>query len=64
MISFFSEAVPCGVIGSFMLDKLSVAQEESDLFEFKHHYISSSIESDLLCTIFEAIRERRSLILT
>ena len=65
MISFFSEAVPCGVIGSFMLDKLgSAAQEESDIFEFKHHYISSSIESDLLCTVFEAIRERLSLILT
>lgn len=65
LISFFSEAAPCGVIGSFMLDKLgSAAQEESDIFEFKHHYISSSIESDLLCTIFEAIRERRSLILT
>ncbi len=65
MLSFFSEAAPCGVIGSFMLDKLGSAEQEgSDLFEFKHHYISSSIESDLLCTVFEAIRERRSLILT
>ncbi|MBP5157659.1 MAG: WYL domain-containing protein [Treponema sp.] len=64
MLSFFSETAPCGVIGSFMLDKLSVAEQtESDLFEFKHHYISPSIESDLLCTIFTAIRERRSLTL-
>ena len=64
LLSFFSEAAPCGVVGSFLLDKLAKdRQDASDVFEFKHHYITASIESDIMCTVFGAIREKRSLVL-
>ena len=61
-LSFFSEIAPCGVTGSFLFDKLPVdVQKESEVFQFKHHYITSSIESDFLEQVFEAIREHRYL---
>lgn len=54
-LNFFSEVVPCGVIGSFLLDK---QERSSDNFSFKHHYITSAIDSDVLATIFKAMREK------
>ncbi|MBR5965111.1 MAG: WYL domain-containing protein [Treponema sp.] len=61
-LSFFSEISPCGVTGSFLYDKLPKnAQKESEVFQFKHHYITSSIESDFVEQVFEAIREHRYL---
>lgn len=60
--AFFSEISPCGVIGSFLYDKLSCEkQKASEIFQFKHHYITSSIESDFLEQVFQAIREHRYL---
>ena len=61
-INFFSETAPCGVAGSFLFDKLNrKAQAESEVFQYKHHYITSSIESDFVEQVFEAIREHRYL---
>lgn len=61
-LSFFSEIAPCGVTGSFLFDKLSSdLQRESEVFQFKHHYITSSIESDFVVQVFQAIREHRYL---
>lgn len=61
-VSFFSEIAPCGVTGSFLYDKLSDdVQKKSEVFQFKHHYITSSIESDFAEQIFDAIREHRFL---
>ena len=61
-LSFFSEIAPCGVTGSFLFDKLpGDVQKESEVFQFKHHYITSSIESDFVEQVFEAIREHRYL---
>ncbi len=54
-LNFFSEVAPCGVIGSFLLDK---QERSSDNFSFKHHYITSAIDSDVLATIFKAMREK------
>lgn len=63
-IAFFSEVSPCGVVGSFLYDKLSVeAQKQSEFFQFKHHYITSSIESDFVEKTLQAIREHRYLII-
>ena len=60
--AFFSEIAPCGVVGSFLFDKLPVdVQKQREVFQFKHHYITSSIESDFLEQVFEAIREHRYL---
>lgn len=61
-LSFFSEIAPCGVAGSFLLDKFPAdEQAESEIFQFKHHYITSSIESDFVEQVFDAIREHRFL---
>ena len=61
-LSFFSEIAPCGVTGSFLYDKLpNDVQKNSEVFQFKHHYITSSIESDFVELVFEAIREHRFL---
>ncbi|MDY5416292.1 helix-turn-helix transcriptional regulator [Anaerotignum sp.] len=60
VLDFFSEIAPCGVIGSFLLDQ---TQEQESHFAFKHHYITGAVDSEILCTIFMAIRERRSVML-
>lgn len=56
VIDFFSEAAPCGVVGSFLQDKQNLHRS---LFSFKHHYITQAMDSDVLAALFEAIREER-----
>ena len=58
MLQFFSEVLPCGVVGSFLLDKQT---ESRHIFNFKHHYILSALDSDVLCDIFIAMREHREI---
>ncbi|MBR5428421.1 MAG: WYL domain-containing protein [Clostridia bacterium] len=58
-LAFFSEAAPCGVIGSFLEDK---TDERPEHFLFKHHYITQTADSEILCRVFEAISDRRELI--
>ncbi len=56
VIDFFSEAAPCGVIGSFLADK---KQKNESPFSFKHHYITQAMDSDVLAELFDAIGEKR-----
>lgn len=56
IIDFFSEVAPCGVIGSFLQDK---QQEQPELFSFKHHYITSAMDSEVTAALFDAIRSHR-----
>lgn len=74
ILDFFSEAAPCGVIGSFLLDREKLQEEKSEQkdlcqgqkckekFAFKHHYITSAIDSEILCQLFQAIHEKRSIV--
>ena len=55
LLCFYSEVSPCGVVGSFLLDK---QDDKRDNFTFKHHYITSAIDSSVLATIFVAIRKK------
>lgn len=55
-LDFFSEVAPCGVIGSFLLDKIGAHQEH---FAFKHHYITGTLDSEVLYALFEAIHNKR-----
>lgn len=57
-LTFFSEIYPCGVIGSYLLDKV---EEEKDCIRFKHHYLTSAIDSEILTEIFLAISERKTI---
>lgn len=58
VLDFFSEIAPCGVIGSFLRDK---TKDRADHFAFKHHYITGAMDSEVLCTILEAIHEKRTI---
>ncbi len=60
-IEFFAEAGLCGVIGSYMLDK---TENKNEYFSFKHHYITHALESEVLCALFEAVREKKWVNLT
>lgn len=55
ILNFYSEVAPCGVIGSFLLDKQN---KRNDSFSFKHHYITSAMDSNVLATLFKAMREK------
>lgn len=55
VLNFYSEVAPCGVIGSFLLDK---QDDNRDGFSFKHHYITSAMDSSVLAMLFKAIREK------
>ena len=55
-LDFFSEIAPIGVVGSFILDK---GKKENNNFCFKHHYITSAMDSDVLADLFTAIRQKR-----
>ncbi len=59
VLDFFSEVAPCGVIGSFLLDKKS----SSNNFAFKHHYITGAMDSEIICQLFDAMREKRMITL-
>ncbi len=54
-LDFFSEIVPCGVIGSFILDKLPKKQSP---FSFKHHYLTSALDSEVTASLFDAMRKK------
>ena len=55
LIDFFSEVAPCGVVGSFLQDKNT---HHSQLFTFKHHYITQAMDSDVLCELFDAMHKK------
>ena len=58
VLDFFSEVAPCGVIGSFLLDK----QDSNDeMFAFKHHYITGALDSEIICSLFAAMHEKREI---
>lgn len=57
-LHYFSEVAPCGVIGSFLLDK---TESDTDAFTFKHHYITDAMDSDVLAVLFTAMRKKRAV---
>ena len=60
VLDFFSEVSPCGVIGSYLLDKFD---DGNDYFAFKHHYITGAMDSEVMCSLFMAMREKRHITL-
>ncbi len=55
VLNFFSEASPCGVVGSFLLDK---CDNTESCFTFKHHYITGAMDSGVMAELFEAMRKK------
>ena len=58
ILDYFSEVAPCGVIGSFLLDKEPVHKE---ILSFKHHYITSAMDSEVVYDLLCAIGEKREI---
>lgn len=58
VLDFFSEVMPCGVVGSFLLDKY---ESGKNYFAFKHHYINSTLDSEILCELFSAMHEKKEI---
>ncbi len=56
VLDYFSEVAPCGVIGSFLLDKTC---PHKNAFGFKHHYITGAMDSGVLAALFTAMRQKR-----
>lgn len=56
-LDFYSEVAPCGVVGSYLLDKT----ESGGAFTFKHHYITGAIDSGVMAELFMAMREKRAV---
>lgn len=57
-LDFFSEVAPCGVIGSYLPDPPGGAPS---FLRFKHHYVTASLDSEILCSLLEAMGEKRSV---
>ena len=63
VLDYFSEVLPCGVIGSFLLDKIDRVEQNKKYFVFKHHYITGAMDSEVLYYLFIAIRKKYSITL-
>lgn len=61
ILNFYSEVAPCGVIGSFLIDKLP---PHKNAFGFKHHYITGAMDSEVLAVLFTAMRQKRVVTVT
>ncbi|MGB4610714.1 MAG: WYL domain-containing protein [Saccharofermentanales bacterium] len=60
ILNFFSEVSPCGVVGSYLMDKADVHQEN---FVFKHHYITNVMDSEIIYSLLNAMSEKRQITL-
>ncbi len=72
-LAYFSEALPCGVIGDFIMRRHEAeppaamlpvdGNDEKSLphstFSFKHHYITDALDADVLAIFFDAMSEER-----
>ena len=58
LLFYYSEIAPCGVVGSFILDKTNLT---NSLFGFKQHYIGQAFDSEVLCNALYAIKNRNLL---
>ena len=58
LLDFFSEVLPCGVLGAYLADK---APKRESVFGFKHHYITSALDGEVLAALFAAMREGRAV---
>jgi len=57
-LDFFSEVAPLGVVGSFLLDK---REPHREITTFKHHYITGTMDSEIMCGLFLCMGEKRSV---
>lgn len=59
-LAFFSEAAECGVVGSYLEDRL---EETCEAFSMKHHYIAQTLDTELIHTLLEAMHTSSDVVL-
>ena len=59
LLAFFSEVADCGVVGSFLEDRLETPCEA---FRMKHHYIAQTFDAGLMVTLLEAMHADQDVI--
>lgn len=59
-LAFFSEVAPCGVVGSYLEDRLGETCED---FRMKHHYIVQTFDTELMCTLLEAMHASQDVVI-
>ncbi len=55
-LDFASEILPAGIIGSTLLDKM---ETHESCFSFKHHYITQSMDTEIMVALFDAMKQKR-----
>ncbi len=55
VLDFYSAVAPVGVVGSFLKDR---AEKYESKFRFKHHYITDTMDSDVLAILFDAMHKK------
>lgn len=56
---FFSEASILGIPGHYLLNRF----DHHDYFRFKHHYVAYAIDSEIIYSLFTAIKQKRHIII-
>lgn len=56
---YYSEIAPCGVVGSFILDK--VKDFNNTPFGYKQHYIGQAFDCGVICNALFAIRKKQEI---
>lgn len=60
-LDFFAETAPCGAVGSFINDKL---EAHDSPFSFKHRYITQTLDSGILASVFDAMGQKKYISVT
>lgn len=58
VLDYFSEVLPCGVIGSFIKDRM---KQYPHYFSFKHHYMTQALDMDQISVLFDAMHKKYSV---
>ena len=56
--AFFSEEAPCGIVGSYLLDRQA---ETPEYFRYKHHYLLHTLDTQILYDALCAMKEKRCI---
>lgn len=59
-VSFFSEATPFGVIGSFINARTG---NKNKKFQFKHNFIVNTLEDNIMLDIINAIKQQKRIVI-
>lgn len=59
-LAFFSETAPCGVVGSYLEDRLDIPCEA---FRMKHHYIAQTFDAEVMLALLEAMHAGKDVVI-